>query len=83
MRDPERIDVLLEYVRKHWKEYPDLRLTQLIENIAWKASNKKGQSRAVEGWAFNMEDDVMVEVFKDMYPATGMLDVEVKKEIEG
>ena len=32
MRDPARIDRMLELVRKVWYDAPDLRLTQLIMN---------------------------------------------------
>ncbi len=34
MRDPNRIPRVLELLEKVWKEVPDLRLGQLIENIA-------------------------------------------------
>lgn len=33
MRDPKRIDVVLEKIRKAWKKYPDLRLMQLLLNV--------------------------------------------------
>lgn len=32
MRDPNRIDKTLEEIGKIWKEYPDLRLGQLLLN---------------------------------------------------
>ena len=32
MRDPARIDRMLELIRKVWYDEPDLRLTQLIMN---------------------------------------------------
>lgn len=34
MRDPQRIDTILELVRQVWVEQPDLRLGQLIFNAA-------------------------------------------------
>lgn len=34
MRNPDRIEPLLELVKKIWKKYPDLRLTQLLSNAA-------------------------------------------------
>ena len=34
MRDPARIDQILELIGNLWKEHPDLRLTQLIINAA-------------------------------------------------
>ena len=52
MRDPNRIPRVLELLEKVWKEFPDWRLGQLIENIAREL-----------GWndAFYMEDDVLQE----------------------
>lgn len=48
MRNPERIPRILDLLEKVWKEFPDWRLGQLIENIA----------RDI-GWndAYYMEDD--------------------------
>lgn len=34
MRDPKRIDIILEELNSIWKENPDLRLGQLICNVA-------------------------------------------------
>lgn len=33
MRDPKRIPVILEELRKYWEANPDLRLGQIIHNI--------------------------------------------------
>lgn len=33
MRDPARIDVLLNAIREYWKSNPDLRLSQIIVNL--------------------------------------------------
>ena len=33
MRDPKRIPKVLNEIEKIWKEYPDLRLGQLIDNV--------------------------------------------------
>lgn len=48
MRDPNRIPIVLDLLEKAWKEVPDWRLGQLIENIARDM-----------GWndAYYMEDD--------------------------
>ena len=48
MRDPERIPRVLDLLGKAWREVPDWRLGQLIENIARDM-----------GWndAYYMEDD--------------------------
>jgi len=37
MRNPNRIDEIIEALRDCWKQYPDLRLGQLIYNL-----NKSG-----------------------------------------
>jgi hypothetical protein len=33
LRNPDRIDVILEQFRQEWKKYPDLRFTQLVANM--------------------------------------------------
>lgn len=49
MRDPERIDRVIEKVRAYWKKYPDQRLGQLIMNV----------DRGEAGWPdiWEVEDD--------------------------
>jgi hypothetical protein len=32
MRDPKRIDIIMPFLTKVWKEHPDWRLTQLMVN---------------------------------------------------
>lgn len=34
MRDPERIDEILELLEMYWKKNPDLRLGQIVVNIS-------------------------------------------------
>lgn len=45
MRDPARIDLTLEAIRKLWQRFPDWRLCQLVVNVA--GNNDP----------FNVEDD--------------------------
>ena len=33
MRDPNRIDIYLKTLEAIWKQYPDLRFTQLVLNV--------------------------------------------------
>ena len=33
MRDPKRIDVILQEIGASWRKYPDMRLGQLISNV--------------------------------------------------
>lgn len=49
MRDPNRIDPMLELIREVWKAHPDLRLGQLIINLS-DTSNGKPE-------LFYLEDD--------------------------
>lgn len=57
MRDPNRIDNVIEKVRRIWKLVPDWRLGQLICNIA----------RDGGGWnSFYFEDDAL-ETFIDQW----------------
>ena len=55
MRNPKRIDEIIEALRIYWKQYPDLRLGQLIYNL-----NKSG-NRDV----FFPEDDKWLEWIKE------------------
>ena len=55
MRDPNRIDSVIETVKEEWKKEPDWRLGQLIVNISRAAGY---------GDPFFMEDDVLMKVIK-------------------
>ena len=55
MRDPKRIDVILQEISDIWHKYPDMRLGQLIGNVL------EGPS------LYYVEDDGLVKVLKDMY----------------
>jgi uncharacterized protein YihD (DUF1040 family) len=46
MRDPERIDRIIEKIRIEWHAYPDLRLLQFLHNHCNPAEDQ-----------YNMEDD--------------------------
>lgn len=58
MRDPARIDRMLELIRKQWNAQPDLRLTQLILNAVPRDS----------GWScpevYHFEDDKLEAILK-------------------
>ena len=55
MRDPKRIDVILQEIGAIWHKYPDMRLGQLIGNVL------DGPS------LYYVEDDSLVKALKDMY----------------
>ena len=55
MRNPNRIDKILNEIRIIWKQYPDLRLGQLILNV-------------IENPAlYYIEDEELVELLKQTY----------------
>lgn len=55
MRNPNRIDRILNEIRLIWKQYPDLRLGQLILNV-------------IEDPAlYYIEDEELVELLKQTY----------------
>ncbi len=55
MRDPKRIDTVLQQISNIWHKYPDMRLGQLIGNVLEGAS------------LYYVEDDGLVTALKDMY----------------
>lgn len=55
MRDPNRIDGILEQVAEVWRRFPDLRLGQLILNLD------------TENRMYMMEDDMLVEKLQENY----------------
>ncbi len=55
MRDPKRIDYMLELFGVFWKKNPDLRMAQAISilNILYRRDSNKAPDNDV----FNLEDD--------------------------
>jgi len=56
VRDPKRINIVLDVIRGIWNKYPDLRLTQLIINAVHPIEDP-----------FYIEDDILIEKLKK-YP---------------
>jgi uncharacterized protein YihD (DUF1040 family) len=52
MRDPKRIEKLLQLIRCYWEVYPDLRLGQLIHNMT--------PMNHIDD-IYQLEDDVLAE----------------------
>lgn len=59
MRDPERIDKILNIIKSIWVSYPDLRLMQLLINTL--PRDESGTS----GDYYYMEDDNLLKYLKD------------------
>lgn len=55
MRDPNRIDDILERLKDIWKTYPDLRLGQLILNVA------------NDPLLYYLEDDELLNKMEEIY----------------
>jgi uncharacterized protein YihD (DUF1040 family) len=63
MRDPKRISNILTSIERFWRLYPDLRLGQLLINVAYQS-----------GWnnndIFYLEDDILEQALDDFYRET-------------
>lgn len=55
MRNPDRINRVLNTISKVWEKYPDLRLGQLIINVI------------PEDKIYNVEDDILESKIKERY----------------
>lgn len=55
MRDPDRIDEVLAALEAYWKQNPDLRIGQIIENAAQESQFDD---------AYHMEDNTVVRYLK-------------------
>lgn len=58
MRDPERIDAVLEELEQYWRENPDLRLGQIVGGM--------GQRCGYGLDPFYMEDDEFIKTLKSI-----------------
>jgi len=56
MRDPKRIDKILNLIKSIWKQNPDLRLLQLLLNAV-----------PEDITSYYMEDDSLEEKLKEVY----------------
>jgi len=54
MRDPNRIPLVLEHLKREWEKQPDLRLGQLLHYVY----SNKYQHSSFHFDAFYVEDDV-------------------------
>ena len=57
MRDPDRIPKILSEVEKVWNKYPDLRLGQLLSNVA----------SVFEKDLFYIEDEELIKMLKEEF----------------
>ena len=60
MRNPKRIDAVLEQLELYWKANPDLRLCQIIGNFFHYCELPKSDEPDMSGRAYNMEDETFL-----------------------
>lgn len=65
MRKEDRIDPMLERLGKVWKEYPDLRLGQLILNVAR------------DPMLYYLEDEELIKTLEEFY---GISDIDNEED---
>ena len=61
MRDPKRIDVVLKQLRDYWIEHPDLRLCQIVTNLA----SKSGFGPCIAPNIYYLEDEAFINLIKE------------------
>jgi hypothetical protein len=76
MRDPKRIDKILDLIRDEWKSCPDYRFMQLIYNLQHLISRQNGDFGQVKEFdefgnrektgfdMFYLEDDKLIELLQ-------------------
>lgn len=61
MRNPDRILIILEEIKKLWEKYPDQRLGQVLENYVFFAGERGDKTSCA---LFYQEDDETLEILK-------------------
>lgn len=57
MRDPERIDRIVDLLRERWHQEPDMRLGQLLEvSLRRTVGQEPGSSHGISHCIFHIED---------------------------
>lgn len=64
MRDPKRIDKILDTIKEIWVKSPDLRLCQLLGNALQKTDTF---SYITDTEFYYLEDDILLQRLKDRY----------------
>lgn len=62
MRNPDRIDIILKEISEIWKNFPDLRLGQLITNVVQ------------DPILYYIEDKDLVKFLKEFYGSERKMD---------
>lgn len=59
MRDPSRMPVILDLLKRIWEHYPDLRFNQMIYNIRYRLC--RGDGFHIEDDAFEKELQIIIQ----------------------
>lgn len=81
MRDPKRIDRILEKIKDFWKAYPDWRIGQLIFNLT--SSSGAEDVFYVEDEIIEKELDKKIKkLMKEGYKKSSKENLKIAKEME-
>jgi hypothetical protein len=64
MRDPARIERVLDLIKQIWNKSPDLRFNQLIDNLSWSYTDEK--ANYIEYSYSKFENEKGVQFLKDV-----------------
>jgi hypothetical protein len=69
LRDPGRIDRVLEEIAFYWKSQPDMRLMQLLENVAESHVRECacGQDKMFSCCMYGIEEDELLRRLREVY----------------
>ena len=62
MRNPKRINIILKYLGYYWKKNPDLRLCQLLGNIAAQANIDVYYYAIVYGTGIEVHETYFIQI---------------------
>ena len=62
-RPIERIDEVLDMIGRIWRQYPDMRLTQLL----WNLRDVTGDDRQTATGFYNMEEEALMARLRERY----------------
>jgi uncharacterized protein YihD (DUF1040 family) len=76
MRDPNRIEGIIQRLREVWFREPDLRLGQLILNGPKFGSHPNLDNLQTVTKVFNIEDEELIALIEMMYPIPRRMNLE-------
>ena len=65
MRDPARINRVIELLRSYWHQYPDMRLGQLVHYLAEKDEERQ-DIKSISSDGYYMEDEELEQTLREL-----------------